>query len=302
MRICVTGGTGHVGSRLVESIKENHTVTVVDSMATQRYPVLFSWANGSPVRFIEGDILTLPLESIFKEQDVVIHLAAITDAESSKQRSADTWGVNYGGAVRVADTCARLGVKLAFPSTTSIYGKSEGVVDEDCEELRPQSPYAEAKRQAEKYIMETPYLQWSILRCATVYGIGVGHRFHTAVNKLSLLAATGKPLTVWETAINQKRPYLYIEDMVSAFLHVIENGLWCRMFNVVTENSTMGEIVSIIKRHRPDLTVEYVSSPIMNQLSYTVSADRLKATGWTPNGNLADGIAQTMAMLGGIHG
>ena len=98
------------------------------------------------------------------------------------------------------------------------------------------------------------------------------------------------------------RPYLYLGDAIRAIQHILDHGLFKNLYNVVSGNHTPREILSHLLRHRPDLRVETTISHIMNQLSYGVDAGKLIQTGWKPKGTLAQGIAETMDMLGGLRG
>ena len=85
MKILITGALGHIGSGLIHSICPGQfdEVRLIDNLSTQRYASLFNLPKNINFNFIEGDILTLDLDKLFKGIDVVIHLAAITDATTS---------------------------------------------------------------------------------------------------------------------------------------------------------------------------------------------------------------------------
>ena len=59
----------------------------------------------------------------------------------------DVEEINKKGLENVAELCADFGCSLIFPSSTSVYGTQDELVDEDCpeEDLKPQSPYADSK-------------------------------------------------------------------------------------------------------------------------------------------------------------
>src|SRR5262249_21123127 len=163
-------------------------------------------------RFHEAEVLGADLDELFGGADVVVHLAAITNAEASFDRQTEVERVNLHGTERVARACIRAGAGLVFLSTTSVYGTQDGVVDETCppEELRPQSAYAESKLRAERLIAELTRdgLRAVTFRFGTIVGPSPGMRFHTAVNKFCWQAVVGEPLSVWRTALHQRRPYL----------------------------------------------------------------------------------------------
>ena len=305
MKLLITGALGHIGSRFIHSLKpgDYEEVVLLDNLSTQRYCSLFNLPGGVPFRFIEDDVCTVDLEKCFSGMDVVIHLAAITNAAGSFEIQEQVERVNFQGTERVARACVACGCKLIFLSTTSVYGTQEEVVDENCsvEELKPQSPYAESKLRAEQLLQslgQSEGLRFIICRFGTIFGTSIGMRFHTAVNRFCWQAVMGQPITVWRTALHQYRPYLDLDDAVEAIKFIIQRELYDRrVYNVVTTNATVNKIVEIISAYVPDLSIQYVDTEIMNQLSYHVSNSRFKSQGFEFNGNLEQGIYDTVQLL-----
>lgn len=305
MKLVITGALGHIGSALIRTIKPGQfdEVVLLDDMLTQRYTSLFDLPDGIPYRFVEGDVLKADLPALFDGASTVVHLAAITNAAASFENQELVERVNYEGTERVARACASVGAGLIFLSTTSVYGVSEGVVDENCPEtaLQPQSPYATSKRKAELLLAQmatTENLRSVTLRFGTIYGVSKGMRFHTAINKFVWQACMGLPLTVWRTALDQKRPYLDLTDAVRALQFFLDpNRLNGEVYNVLTDNKTVGEIVDRIRHLVPDTQVNFVDSRIMNQLSYTVANDKIRRLGFEFGGNLERAIAESVGLL-----
>jgi nucleoside-diphosphate-sugar epimerase len=126
-------------------------------------------------------------------------------------------------------------------------------------------------------------------------------RFHTAINKFCWQAALDLPLTVWRTALDQRRPYLDLSDAVRAITFAIEQDLFDgRVYNVVTLNATVRQLIETIESFVPALSIEYVDTRIMNQLSYNVSSARLTELGFCFTGNLENGIRETIGQLEGL--
>jgi hypothetical protein len=73
-----------------------------------------------------------------------------------------------------------------------------------------------------------------------------------------------------------------------------------QLYNVVTLNASVAEMVRIISLHVSDLRVQLVDSPVMNQLSYQVANKRFSDLGFTFNGDLNQGIAETVALFKAI--
>ena len=307
MKIVITGALGHIGARLIRDLTTAFTncdITLLDNFFTQRYCSLFNLPSNVKYHFVEGDILDYALEPLFDGAAVVIHLAAITDAASSHKHTDWVEKVNVSGTERVARACAEVGAPLVFLSTTSVYGSQAAFVDEDCPEadLKPQSPYALSKLKAEKLLNkisgEQSGLRYQICRFGTISGVSVGMRFHTAVNKFCWQAAMGVPITVWKTALHQKRPYLSLTDAVHALVFIINNQIYHNcVYNVLTANLTPDDIIEMIKKYLPQIVVEYTDAQIMNQLSYEVSWRRFKELGFELPGSVEGDIAQTITLL-----
>ena len=294
--IVITGALGHVGSKLLLDL-EHDEIVMIDNFTTQAYPSLF-YLPKKKYKFIKGDIAQLDLFSIFKGAEAVIHLAAIADPENSHEQRELVHRVNVDGARLVAEACIKANVPMIFASTTSVYGVQEDEVDETCDHLKPQTPYADSKIEAEKMLAQMSGLRFIICRFGTVFGPSRGMRFHTAVNRFCFQAAIGQPITVWSTALNQNRPYLDLDDMVRAIQHIIENNLYTNeIYNLVTINTTVGHIIEIIKKSIPNLSINYVDSPIMSQLSYTISNKKFTDTGFDFKGNIEKGVTETLELF-----
>jgi len=305
MKIIVTGCLGHIGSALIRELPKiipDCEVTGIDNFRSQRYCSLFDMPKDN-FTFLEGDVRSMDLISLFKSCDVVIHLAAITDAASSFDNAKELEDNNFLSTQAVAQACCVSKVKLISLSSTSVYGTQNNEVTEDCgdEELNPQSPYAETKLKEEKLLqsLSEESVGLTCLRFGTIFGKSPGMRFHTAVNKFCWQASNNIPITVWSSAYDQVRPYLSLDDAVDAFAHVINNNLFdgYQLFNVLTGNYSVKDVVKTIEIYRPDLEIEFVDSQIMNQLSYNVSSDKFKNTGFTSRGSLERSIKETIKLL-----
>ncbi|MGE0614874.1 MAG: NAD-dependent epimerase/dehydratase family protein [Bacteriovoracia bacterium] len=310
MKILVTGALGHIGSRVIRELPARFPgmeLTLIDDMSAQRYCSLFNLPEGVRYRFTEGDVTKIDLGPLVKGADFVLHLAAITNAAGSFENQAEVERNNFYGTQRVADECVRQRVPLLYLSSTSVYGSAAELVDEDCPEsdLNPQSPYAETKLKEERLLAELgkkAELPFIVCRFGTIFGISPGIRFHTAVNKFCWQAVTGKPLTVWKTAYDQKRPYLDVGDAVNAIELILRERIFDRrIYNVLTGNYTVRQITDVIRGFVPDLTINFVETQIMNQLSYEVSCARFQAKGFRAQGDIHRGISDTVDLLRGLR-
>lgn len=310
MKIVVTGALGHIGSRLIRHLPRQWPeaqIIMIDNLATQRYVSLFNLPTDVDYRFIQADIIQADLLKICAEADLVIHLAAITTAADSFALREKVEHDNFLGTQRVADACLANDVALFFPSTSSVYGTTKDFVDESAgpEDLQPQSPYATTKLKEEGYLhelAERDNLRFIVARFGTIFGISPGMRFHTAVNKFCWQAVLRQPITVWETALDQRRPYLDLSDAVNVILHLMsQQRFHGQVFNAVTVNTCVREIVQHIQRRLPGTVVELVKADIMNSLSYHVRSQRLVDTGFSYRGDLSRGINETIDLLSAAY-
>ena len=149
-----------------------------------------------------------------------------------------------------------------------------------------------------KEVSKNNSLQSVILRLGTIYGVSPGMRFHTAVNKFCWQAVMKKPITVWKTALNQKRPYLDLLDLSNSIIHIIKNNLFDNeIYNILTNNLTVRDIISNIKKYENDLNIDFVETNIMNQLSYEVLNKKFTNQDFEFKGNINTGIKETIAQL-----
>lgn len=310
MKIVVTGALGHIGSRLIRAIPDRFPdagIEMVDNLSTQRYCSLFNLPENGRYHFIEADILTANLDAVFAGADVVVHLAAITNAEGSFKVHEKVEQTNFVGTERVAHACIRTGSPLIFLSSTSVYGTQADLVDESCaaSELKPQSPYADSKLRSERLLQllgQEQGLKFVVFRFGTIFGSSIGMRFHTAVNKFIWQACTGIPLTVWRSALDQKRPYLDLEDAIRTLLFTIDSQLYDReVYNVLTLNATVREVVATLSEFVPDLQVSLVDHQIMNQLSYEVSCRKFAGLGFRFTGDLRQRIDESVSLFKGVR-
>ncbi|EGI77326.1 NAD-dependent epimerase/dehydratase family protein [Hylemonella gracilis] len=311
MKIAVTGALGHIGSSLIRKLPEIvhcEEILLLDDFSCQRYSSVFNLPKGlTKYRFVEADVTKSDLAKLFDGYDAVVHLAAITNAAGSFEMRQQVEKVNFGATHNVAKACNAVGAKLIALSSTSVYGTQNDWVDENCteEELKPQSPYAETKLREEKLLQdmrrENPGFGFVTFRFGTIFGTSPGMRFHTAVNKFCWQAVVGEPLTVWTTAYDQERPYLDLQDGVRAIAHILRNDMFDgEIYNVLTLNATVRQIVSEIKKFVPAVQVKFVDTQIMNQLSYRVLNDKFKRQGFMPSGDITKCVGDTVNLLAGL--
>jgi UDP-glucose 4-epimerase len=308
MTVLVTGGLGYLGSRLLREVP-NHpalageTVRILDNFRQPRFHALWDLPGYVDYEFVEGDVRERAVRSEALEGvDTVFHLAAVTNAPETFDIPEETWAVNHRATVDLYEEARAAGVdEFVYAGTCSVYGRTEAEITEaaDCD---PESPYGEAKLEAEREMLagHTDGMELSVLRLGTVYGWTTGMRFDTVVDKFALLAATGQPLTVYEGADDQKRPYLHVQDAVRAMLFAADSLGDGEAYNVVGQNGRLRDVVDAIERHFPDVTVGYTEAEQLNQLSYVVSDEKIRSEGFETVHSLDEGVAELADKFRGL--
>tara|TARA_B100000700_G_C15048686_1_gene859233 strand:- start:1767 stop:2690 length:924 start_codon:yes stop_codon:yes gene_type:complete len=305
MKFVITGALGHIGSKLIRELPNWYPdckIIMIDNLSAERYCSLYNLSTRAKYQFVHSDVASIDLEEYFNNASAVVHLAATTNAAGSFDKAKEVEYNNFNATNYVANACFNNNIPLVFISSTSVYGTSAKKVDEYCsiDELKPQSPYAETKLKEEDLIkkLSNSGLRSIIFRFGTIFGTSPGMRFHTAVNKFCWQASIGEPITVWRTAYDQLRPYLDLEDAMQAFNLALKNSIFDgEIYNVLTGNYSVREIVSVIRDSIPQLKIEFVDSKIMNQLSYEVLDHKFRQLGYKRTGDLNNGIRNTLNLL-----
>ena len=310
MKIIITGGLGHIGSNLIRRIPKKfskYEIIIIDNLLTQRYPSLFDLPDNYKYKFINSDIKDSKIEKYFQNAKFLIHLSAITDATSSFERKKEVENNNFQSTSIIANYCIKYNINLVYISSTSVYGEQSKEVDESLplKRLLPKSPYAQTKIKEEKLLFKLSKnnkLNYCILRFGTIFGFSIGIRFHTAVNKFIWQAIMGQKITVWKTALNQKRPYLDLNDAIDAIFFIINKNLFkSEIYNILTNNFTVNDIIKEIKNHVKNVSITKVSHIIMNQYSYNVSNKKITKLGFKFKGSLKKQIIITCKKLKNIN-
>ena len=307
MKILITGACGHIGSYLIENlykIKKVKKAILIDNLKSNRFNSLFNTNKKNKVEFYLKDLNDIRSLDQFKGISIVFHFASMTNAEKSFGKEKEMFSNNLNCLKTVIKFCQKTNAKLVHLSSTSVYGKQTDLVDETCEKkyLKPQSPYAKIKIMEENILKKnTKLIKYNTFRFGTIAGVSRGIRFHTAVNSFCLNAAIGEKIKVYKTALHQYRPYLSLEDAFKLFKFCIDKNFFENdIYNVVSNNFTVNQIINKIKKLKKNIKISYVNSAIMNQLSYHVDKKKLSNRGLFLNSNLDRDVADTLNLFKNI--
>ena len=223
MRALVTGGAGFIGSHLVDSLlADGIHVTVIDNFEPD-YPAEAKWRNIAAHRNHPGYVLvpfdlrsTSPLTESVPPVDVVVHLAGKAGVLPSLADPAGTYDANVNGTITVLEYAKAAGVpRVAFASSSSVYGESPNPPWSEDDALLPVSPYGSSKLASEQLLRVYSRLygiQVVALRYFTAYG--PRQRPDLAIHKFARCLREGLPVTLYGDG-SSRRDYTYIDDIVA---------------------------------------------------------------------------------------
>lgn len=255
MNYLVTGGSGFIGSHLVEHLLKNgHSVINIDNFDDfYDYQIkvrntLESTNNNSEFSFKNKDadienLISLTkseyyqlyyqdirekrgLEEIFRKHniDLVIHLAALAGVRPSIERPLDYEEVNVRGTMNLWELCKEFGIKkFVCASSSSVYGNNEKIPFSETDNVdNPISPYAATKKSGEilghvyHHLYSIDMIQ---LRFFTVYG--PRQRPDLAIHKFTKLICENQEIPFYGNG-STARDYTFIDDIIDGILKSVQ--------------------------------------------------------------------------------
>jgi UDP-glucose 4-epimerase len=302
MRILVLGGSGFLGSHIVDKfLAEKHDVTVYDL-----YPERF---RRSPrgIKFVTGDFGNVGAleELIATGFDAVIHCVSTTTPKSSNESPEFDIQSNVIGTLYLLDICVKHNAgKLVFMSSGgTVYGNigSLDMVDET-HAVRPMCSYGVSKLTIEHYLDVYKHLReldYVALRLSNPYGERQSPlRALGALTVFLHRTLKGQNIEIWGDG-GVTRDFIYVGDVAEAvYLATIKpvSGV----YNVGTGTGLtlldiLREISKIVGR---EPSVSWLASRSFDVPRIVLDATKLKkATDWNFHTPLAEGVAITADWL-----
>ena len=233
MKILVTGGSGFLGSHVINQLLENGHKVI-------NYDLINSPHVNKRCKFIKGNILDYSkINKILKENKVKIiyHFAGLADIELSAKMPLKTASVNILGTVNILDLSIKNSIKKVIFSS-SIYAISSNGGFYRC-----------SKRACEDFFEEYSKkynLKFSILRYGSLYGPnsdetnGIYKILKDAVKKRKLEYIGNK---------KAKRKYIHVKDAAWASIQILSNKYDNKYINLIgSKNYTINKIFIMVKK------------------------------------------------------
>lgn len=291
MRILVTGGQGFVGKYAVKQLlEEGHTVV--------EYGREYGNAKDTKEnKFVLGELNDIPrLAHTLRKFDIegIIHLAGQSHPPLSVELPFMTVEANIMGTMGVLESARMCGIKrVVLCSSEDVYGNTQDKVWNIETVLHPVTPYGATKAALE--MLGTAYnIQYNMecisLRIGEVYGPG---RISSEIIQGLLESAKRKGKISWSGNGQETLPLVYVSDAAKATV----NAVLCNeckknaVYNIVSEQPTVLQIVSIIKKLYPDIEVEIIGSVENSKQQGQMEVMSAKHDlGYSPDVRLEEGI------------
>jgi UDP-glucose 4-epimerase len=291
MRVLVTGGSGFIGSHVVDKLRARGHEPVIYDLRPSPWHV----DPDHPVDTVLGSITDREaLERALHSCDAVAHLAAVADVNDVHAEPEDAERVNARGTVAVLEAARRAGVKrIVYASTIWVYSDCEPEeVDEDTLLPAPSHLYTSTKLAGELYCkayQELYGIDYTILR----FGIPYGPRAREAavipafVNK----ALAGEPLTLAGDG-SQSRKFVYVEDLADGVALGLEDVATNRIYNLASDETvTIKQIAETIKELMGDVEIVHTPARPGDFGGKIVSSERAeRELGWTAATPFSEGV------------
>lgn len=297
----ITGGSGFVGSHLVEQLTENgHKVTVTDIMPSESANKLAPFLN----RIKYSWKSTIDLENKdFEDIDCVIYLAGQADVPLALSSPRYTFDANVMGLVNVLEILrSKPKTKIIYMSTKNVYGTvppNRIPITED-EGLRASDPYGASKAAADlacQSYAKAYGMPIVILRSGGVFG--PRSRPKQVIPTFIRQALANNPITI-EGDGSQATDYNYVKNLVEAIVSAAEKEA-VGVYNVAYgQDVTILELANlVIELTGSESQITYVPwRPGEKGLRLVLSIEKAKRElGYCPRISLRDGIQRTVEWL-----
>ncbi|MFS0710736.1 NAD-dependent epimerase/dehydratase family protein [Brevundimonas phoenicis] len=304
----ITGGAGFIGSNLARVLLEQgRRLLLIDDLSLGLRDALPLAQNDGRLLFrqldcADADALGRAVADAGVVVDEVWHLAANSDIPAGVNDPAvdlqRTFLTTYG----VLKFMRRFGVPtLRFASSSAIYGDhAGGKLTETTGPWEPVSNYGAMKLASEAQIraaVEAWLPRADIFRFPNVVGVPATHG--VILDLVRKLGQTPNVLDVLGDG-TQCKPYLYVDDLIAAMLHIAAQTGRYQVFNIgpTDPGATVRQIAEAVRDHvAPAAEIRYGagSKGWVGDVGHVCyDTDRLASTGWSASRTSLEAVRQAV--------
>lgn len=296
----ITGGAGSIGSILVKKILEQNPankITIYDNLSSGKKEFI---PDNKQIRFIEGDILCLPLlKCCMQNHKFIFHLAANPDIRKGMKETDLDLNQNVIGTYNVLESMRLNKIKnIVFASSSVVYGEPNIFPTPENYKLSTISLYGASKLTCETYINTFSNIlslnAW-IFRFGNVIGPNLTHGVvYDFINKLK---KNPNELEVLGTG-EQSKSFIFVDDLVEAMLSKMNPGI----YNVSSGDAiTIKEIAEmVIQKISPNAKIRYTGTErgwLGDIIKMNLDIKKISDIGWKPKYNSKQTIIKTLEVI-----
>tara|TARA_B100000161_G_C33520019_1_gene400629 strand:+ start:36 stop:965 length:930 start_codon:yes stop_codon:yes gene_type:complete len=224
----VTGGTGFLGSHLVDKlIERGEKVICIDNLSTGNINNISHLLNNDSFEFIKHDVID-PIEI---DCERIWHLACPASPIQYQKDPIQTTKTSFLGTHNMLGLALRNKARILFASTSEIYGDPEVSPQKESYKgsvnpIGTRSCYDEGKRVAESLCFDylrTHNIEIRIARIFNTYGPRMAINDGRVVSNFICQSLLDESITIFGDG-NQTRSFCYVDDLISGFLMLMESN------------------------------------------------------------------------------
>jgi UDP-glucose 4-epimerase len=298
MKVIVTGGTGFIGSNLVERLlreKDVKKIIIIDYCKNGLANIKHLLGN-KKIKLVKLNIINLKKNNKnFKSADCVFHLAALIDMSSSLKEPSIYYKANVLGTLNVLEAMRHHNVsKIIYAASASCYGTTQNNFISENSKIQLIFPYAFTKYSAEQLIdhwSKVYGINYFSLRLFNVYELksAISNAYNSVIKIFLRQYHLNKPLTIFGDG-NQTRDFVNVKDVCEAFVKAFKSKKKNKIINIGSSKPV--KIIKIAKM----LSNKIVFLPKRIGETNNSKANILKAKkilNWKPKINLINDIKKT---------
>jgi len=299
LKVLVTGGTGFLGSHIVERCLDEHAQVRVFSTG-KTFRNIEHLRKNPRLNLITGDITNLnSLVKATKGIDLVMHFASFTKTNETYRNPLKDFQINVSGTLLLLEAMRKNNInKIVFASTGKVYGKPQYIPIDENHPIDPVDPYSTGKYVCEKYISlygKIFNLDYIIMRIFGIYGPRQIPKPGSLVGVISIFVENilnGKDIIIYGDG-KLKRDFLYIDDFVNITFSLLNNERWKNTFNIASGRAiTLNELTKILAKKLKSYKFKInFKEPLENDVDLLPDVSFLKAKiNYKPTIGLEEGI------------
>ncbi len=312
-KILVTGASGYLATNLIAVLKDVNCVIIRLSRGDSLVPI----HGKADILDVTGDICTKKtFEELPEDVEIIFHFAAQTSVYVAESNPRVDLEANVLPMLNLLEVCQQKHWRpiVIFSGTATEVGMPEDLPVSESSADKPVTIYDIHKLFAESYLKQycrQGIIQGTILRLANVYGPGPesSSADRSVINMMVRKALSGEELTIYGKG-DFLRDYIYIEDVISAFLRAVVyiEQLNCQHFVIGSAcGHTIAEAINLIAdrsalKTGKHVLVRHIQPPfglsVIESRNFVADTQRFaQATGWQAHYSLEEGLDKTLEAL-----